>query len=242
MPKFQLPDRQPADRAANLAFFGVDPKKVPPFSARKKPKKSWQLACRGRGNTGSGRKKSAGNGKGATAAVFRDAGLKTPDAARACSDVEIADVEGVLFDEITARLDVVPHQHAKNLIGGRGVFHGHPEQHALGRVHSGFPQVGRVHFAQSLEAGDRAAPFADFAELGEQVPQAGEGESGIGFVDPLRVDRLAVFVAGRDEILEADAELFQLDQHTINDADFMQVDDLQAGFVGMLGVAVLAGV
>ena len=84
MPKFQLSDRQPGGQGYQFRlFFGADPKKSPPFPAPKKAKKVLKTGFPWGGNTGSGRKKSAGNGKGATAAVFRDAGLKTPDAARA---------------------------------------------------------------------------------------------------------------------------------------------------------------
>jgi hypothetical protein len=57
--------------------------------------------------------------------------LETPDGRQktpgANSDIEIADVEGVLFDEVAAGFDVVAHQNAENLVGAGRVCHGHLE-------------------------------------------------------------------------------------------------------------------
>ena len=56
------------------------------------------------------------------ASVLRD---ERGRALRMRSDVEVADFEGVLFDEVAAGFDVVAHQHSENLVGRGGVFHRH---------------------------------------------------------------------------------------------------------------------
>src|ERR1700744_6683727 len=70
---------------------------------------------------------------------------------RGASDVEEPDVLGVALDERSPRLDVLTHQHAEQLGGLGRVVQGHLEQHPVGRVHGGFPQLGRVHLTETLE-------------------------------------------------------------------------------------------
>src|SRR4029079_5072893 len=75
---------------------------------------------------------------------------------RACErlDIEVLDVEGVVLDELAARLDLVAHERGENQ-GGRGVILGPDlEQRALGRIHRGFPQRVGVHLAEALVAVD----------------------------------------------------------------------------------------
>ena len=57
--------------------------------------------------------------------------------------------------------NVVAHQRGEYFIGRNHVIDLHPEQNALGGVHSGFPQLSRVHFAEALVALDGQA-FLDF--------------------------------------------------------------------------------
>src|ERR1700753_459179 len=68
---------------------------------------------------------------------------------RGASDVEEPDVLGVALDERSPRLDVLTHQHAEQLVGLGRVVQGHLEQHPVGRVHGGFPQLGRVHLTET---------------------------------------------------------------------------------------------
>lgn len=49
-------------------------------------------------------------------------------------DVQIADFEGVFFDEFTPRLDFVTHQNPKHLVSGSRVLHRDLQQRAVGRV------------------------------------------------------------------------------------------------------------
>jgi len=43
--------------------------------------------------------------------------------ARAASDVQIANVQRVLFDELSARLDLIPHQHTEELVHANRIAH-----------------------------------------------------------------------------------------------------------------------
>src|ERR1700746_1356742 len=70
----------------------------------------------------------------------------------ALSDVQEPDILGVAGDERTARLDVLTHQHAEQLVGLGRVIERDLEQGPLRRVHRGLPQFLGVHLAQALEA------------------------------------------------------------------------------------------
>ena len=54
--------------------------------------------------------------------------------------VEEADVFRVAGDERTAGLDVFAHQHAEQLVRGRGIIQGDLQQDPVGRIHGGLPQ------------------------------------------------------------------------------------------------------
>src|SRR5260370_20289720 len=68
------------------------------------------------------------------------------------SDVEEPDVLRVAGNERAARLDVLAHQHAEQLVGLGRVVERDLEQDPLRRVHRGLPQFLGVHLAQALEA------------------------------------------------------------------------------------------
>ena len=68
------------------------------------------------------------------------------------SNVNIPGPQGVGFDELAPRLDLVAHQHGEHAVGFDGVVYLHPQQAAHGRVHGGLPQLHRVHLAQAFVA------------------------------------------------------------------------------------------
>ena len=70
------------------------------------------------------------------------------------SEIEIADVAGVGRDEVAARLDVVAHQHAHDVVGLGGLFDCDLQQGAGARVHGGRLQLFPVHLAETLQAGE----------------------------------------------------------------------------------------
>src|SRR6266478_5497906 len=70
------------------------------------------------------------------------------------SDVEVADVERVLLDELAARLDLVAHQLLEHLLSVLLRTDLHAQHRARLRIHRGLPQLLRVHLAQTLVALD----------------------------------------------------------------------------------------
>src|SRR5580658_11007042 len=79
-------------------------------------------------------------------------GWNHPRALTACgSDVQEPDVLRVAGDERAARLDVLAHQHAEQLVGLGRVVERDLEQDPLRWAHRGFPQFLGVHLAQALE-------------------------------------------------------------------------------------------
>src|SRR5579871_5216842 len=78
--------------------------------------------------------------------------VEAADGRAARSDVQEPDVLGVAGDERAARLDVLAHQHAEQLVGLGRVVERDLEQEPLRRVHRGLPQLLGVHLAQALEA------------------------------------------------------------------------------------------
>src|SRR5437868_15427363 len=66
------------------------------------------------------------------------------------SDVEVLHVERVRLDEFAARLDFVPHERREDLVRGVGIGELYLEQGAGLRVHGGFPELLRVHLAETL--------------------------------------------------------------------------------------------
>src|SRR5580693_6297393 len=102
------------------------------------------------------------------------------------SDIQEPDVPGVAGDERAARLDVLAHQHAEQLVGLGRVVEGHLEQDPPGRVHRGLPQLVRVHLAEALEPLHAVPRPRVLAAL---------GDAGLDHPVPLRV---AEGVAGLD--------------------------------------------
>src|SRR4051794_15604962 len=70
------------------------------------------------------------------------------------SDVEEADVLGVLLDEALARLDVVTHERGEHLVGDRGLLDRDLEERARLAVHRGRAELLPVHLAETLEPAD----------------------------------------------------------------------------------------
>ncbi len=67
-------------------------------------------------------------------------------------NVNVSGAQGIGLNELAARLNVIPHEHGENVIGFNSVVNLHAQQAAHSRVHGGFPQLSRVHFAQAFVA------------------------------------------------------------------------------------------
>src|SRR5271166_4184330 len=105
----------------------------------------------------------------------------------ALSDVQEPDVLRVTGDERAARLDVLAHQHAEQLVGLGRVVQRDLEQDPLRRVHRGGPQFLGVHLAQTLEAlhaVPRPRVLAALGDPGLDLPVALGVAEGVAGLDP----------------------------------------------------------
>ena len=89
--------------------------------------------------------------------------------------IEVADVEGVVFDEAAAGFDVVAHEDGEDLVGADGVVEDDFEHLAVGGVHGGVEELVVVHFAEAFVALDGNAFLS---ALTDGVEEFGEGVDG----------------------------------------------------------------
>ena len=54
--------------------------------------------------------------------------------------------------KLAARAHIFTHQHGEDIVGFGGIFNMYLLQHAVFRIHGGFPQLLRVHFTQTFVA------------------------------------------------------------------------------------------
>lgn len=85
------------------------------------------------------------------------------------SEIQIRNRQRIALDEVTAWLDRITHQGVEDLISADGVFDGDLEHAAHAWVHGGFPQLIRVHLAQTFVSLDGVALGAFGHEPGEGV-------------------------------------------------------------------------
>src|SRR5262245_47844169 len=70
-------------------------------------------------------------------------------------NVEVLHIERVVFNEASARLDLVAHQHGEDFVGLDRVVDPDLQERAFFGVHRRLPQLLRVHFAQAFVALNR---------------------------------------------------------------------------------------
>ena len=114
--------------------------------------------------------------------------------------VEFFDVAGVSGYELLAGLHVITHEGADGVVCLEGIGDVYPEHGALFRVHGGFPELFRVHFAQPLVAlhmhialAVQLGQFPFFLVLGVAVlgalPVLHPVEGRLGYVEVFRLDK-----------------------------------------------------
>ena len=108
--------------------------------------------------------------RGARLFEFLHVGL---DVALSASNVEITDVERVLLDEATARLDLVAHQRREDFVRLVGIFDLDLQQHPYVGIHRRFPELLGVHLAEALETLHFQALPRMAHQLGDRVDQRG---------------------------------------------------------------------
>ena len=97
--------------------------------------------------------------------------------------VQICDEAGVVFDELAARLDGVPHERREDAVGGRRVLDRHLRERPRRRVHRRVAQLRGVHLAKPLEALQRDALLRDREHgLAQRVERRGVG-AGVAELD-----------------------------------------------------------
>src|SRR5262249_21815163 len=101
------------------------------------------------------------------------------------SDVEILDVERVVLDELSSRLDCIAHQDGEHLIGLDDVVDLNVENRSRLRIQRGLPKLGWVHLAQPLVALNRDVFFRRSHQVVEQRDS--------------RIDDRMIFAFGDDE-------------------------------------------
>jgi hypothetical protein len=62
-------------------------------------------------------------------------------------NVQVANIQGVLLDELSARFDLIPHQDTEQLVSADRIFDAYLEQRPPIRVHRRFPQLVGIHLA-----------------------------------------------------------------------------------------------
>src|SRR6266702_1040411 len=85
------------------------------------------------------------------------------------SNIQIHDFQGVVLDELAPRFDVFSHERRENIFSRDGVFELHFEERARIRVHRGFPELRRIHFAEALEPRDGEIFLRVFHHVAQHV-------------------------------------------------------------------------
>ena len=83
--------------------------------------------------------------------------------------VQVFDFQGMGLDEISARLNFVTHEDREDFIDPWHVLEFDPQQRARFWVHRGFPQLTRVHFAQSFVPLDGQPLFAEIEDRSHEI-------------------------------------------------------------------------
>ncbi len=84
-------------------------------------------------------------------------------------NVQVFDFQGMGLDEISARLNFVTHENREDLIDPWHILEFDPQQRARFGVHRGFPQLTRVHFAQSFVPLDGQPLFAEIQDRSDEI-------------------------------------------------------------------------
>src|SRR5580698_6267294 len=107
------------------------------------------------------------------------------------SDVQVADVQGVVLDELAAGRDIVPHQQGEEGVGLGGVVDRDLEEAALLGVHGGLEELLRVHFPEALVALDGEALAAVGPDLRDDVEGGRELRLGLALLARVLGDDVA---------------------------------------------------
>ena len=140
------------------------------------------------------------------------------------SDVEVTDVEGVVFDEGAARFDDIAHEDGEHAVGFDHVFliEFDLKELAAFRVHGGVVELFGVHFTEALEAIDFETAAADFEDALEDF---GDGEERVLTAVVFEEFEERFILSG--ELVEGEPFFAELDEDFANGAGL--VDFVETG-------------
>src|SRR5260370_6191952 len=87
-------------------------------------------------------------------------------------NIQVLYIQRILFDELAPRCQILAHQGGEDGFAFGNVFELDGEQCAALRIHGGFPQLRRSHFAQAFVALDGEVFAAGVEHIVEQVASA----------------------------------------------------------------------
>src|SRR6266508_1649892 len=105
-----------------------------------------------------------------SALLYDRASARKPSPA---SNVEVPDIQGVVLDELFARLDLLAHELGEHLFSLDSIGEVDPQKLAFRRVHRGVEKLLGIHLAQALETLDLQTAAADLFDAGKDF---GNGE------------------------------------------------------------------
>jgi len=99
------------------------------------------------------------------------------------SDIQVGNLQGIGLDKLPARIHIVTHQAGKDLVCGDGVLDGDLQHTTAFRIHGGFPQLFRVHFAQPLVALEASATASLNHQPFQGIGEVANGTLGLTTLD-----------------------------------------------------------
>ena len=145
-------------------------------------------------------------------------------------DIQVADVQGVVFDEDPTRLNHVSHEDVEHATGLQGVVvvEFHLEEAAALGIHRGLVEFLGVHFTKTLESLDLDAAAADFLHDLEDARDGEDLVSGLS-VDEVEERGLAVGV-----VLDLEALLGQFGDELLDALGLVDFHEAGAAAAGVL--------
>ena len=136
------------------------------------------------------------------------------------------------LDEVAAGFHLLSHQHAEQVVGRGGVVHRHPQERAIGRVERRVPQLFGIHFAKTLEPGDRQTLFPGPADGRQETPQVLQADLAVTATE--RIPRIlgARAVLGQERF-RAKAHRLEFLEARIDASHLVQVDHNELVIAGV---------
>src|SRR5258706_16160466 len=93
--------------------------------------------------------------------------------------IQVAHIQRVLLDEGAPGLDFVSHEDGEDGVGVDVILDLDAEETALGGVHGGFPELGRIHLAETLVALNRNTLLGAVVKSSQRIFEQDVGGQGL---------------------------------------------------------------